>query len=108
MYVKIGARYWKGANKFMPIIKSAKKRQEVALRDNARNKSERSALATAIKKFNKAIADKDVELAKKLLPETFSKIDEEVTKGVIHKNKANNKKASLSIELTKLENELKK
>ncbi|MBQ8451159.1 MAG: 30S ribosomal protein S20 [Clostridia bacterium] len=92
----------------MPIIKSAKKRQEVALRDNARNKSERSALATAIKKFNKAIADKDVELAKKLLPETFSKIDEEVTKGVIHKNKANNKKASLSIELTKLENELKK
>ena len=67
----------------MPIIKSAKKRQEVAIRNNARNKSERSALATAIKKFNKAIADKDVELAEKLLPETFSKIDEEVTKGII-------------------------
>lgn len=90
---------------YMPIIKSAKKRQEVAIRNNARNKSERSALATAIKKFNKAIADKDVQLAEKLLPETFSIIDEEVTKGIIHKNKANNKKASLSIELTKLKAE---
>ena len=91
----------------MPIIKSAKKREEVAIRNNARNKSERSELATVIKKFNKAIADKDVELAEKLLPETFSKIDEEASKGIIHKNKANNKKASLSIELTKLKNESK-
>ena len=39
----------------MPIIKSAKKRQEVAIRNNERNKARRSALATAIKKFNKAI-----------------------------------------------------
>ena len=52
----------------MPIIKSAKKREEVAIRNNARNKSERSELATVIKKFNKAIADKDVALAEKLLP----------------------------------------
>mgnify|MGYP004577627321 FL=1 len=91
----------------MPIIKSAKKRQEVAIRNNARNRSERSELATVIKKFNTAVANKDVELAEKLLPETFSKIDEEVSKGIIHKNKANNKKAGLSIELTKLKNETK-
>ena len=91
----------------MPIIKSAKKRQEVAIRNNARNRSERSELATVIKKFNTAVANKDVELAEKLLPETFSKIDEEVSKGIIHKNKANNKKAGLSIELTKLNNETK-
>ena len=90
----------------MPIIKSAKKRQEVAIRNNERNKAERSALATAIKKFNKAISEKDVELAEKLLPETFSIIDEEVTRGIIHKNKANNKKAGLSVELTKLKAEL--
>jgi small subunit ribosomal protein S20 len=89
----------------MPIIKSAKKRMEVAARNNARNKSERSELATTIKKFNAAISNKDVQLAEKLLPETFSKIDEEATKGIIHKNKANNKKASLSIELTKLKAE---
>ena len=90
----------------MPIIKSAKKRQEIAIRNNARNKSERSELATVIKKFNKAVENKDVQLAEKLLPETFSKLDEEVSKGIIHKNKANNKKAGLSIELTKLKTEL--
>ena len=90
----------------MPIIKSAKKRQEVAIRNNARNKAERSALATAIKKFNKAISEKDVELAEKLLPETFSIIDSEVNTNIIHKNKANNKKADLSIALTKLKAEM--
>ena len=90
----------------MPIIKSAKKRQEVAIRNNERNKARRSALATAIKKFNKAISDKDVELAEKLLPETFSIIDSEVNTNIIHKNKANNKKADLSIALTKLKAEL--
>ena len=90
----------------MPIIKSAKKRQEVAIRNNERNKARRSALATAIKKFNKAISEKDVELAEKLLPETFSIIDAEVTRNIIHKNKANNKKADLSIELTKLKAEM--
>ena len=91
----------------MPIIKSAKKRQEVAIRNNERNKSERSELKTAIKKFRTAIANKDVAAAEKLLPETFSKIDEEVTKGVIHKNKANNTKAAISVELSKLKEELK-
>lgn len=90
----------------MPIIKSAKKRQEVALRNNERNKSERSELKTAIKKYETAISNKDVKLAEQLLPETFSKIDEEASKGIIHKNKANNKKASLSIELTKLKGEV--
>ena len=90
----------------MPIIKSAKKRQEVAIRNNERNKAHRSALATAIKKFNKAISEKDVELAEKLHPETFSIIDAEVTRNIIHKNKANNKKADLSIALTKLKAEM--
>lgn len=91
----------------MPIIKSAKKREEVAIRNNTRNKADRSEMATAVKKFKKAIADKNVELAEKLLPETFATIDEQVSKGIIHKNKANNKKATLSVELSKLKEENK-
>ena len=91
----------------MPIIKSAKKREEIAIRDNARNKADRSEMATAVKKFRAAIADKNVELAEKLLPETFSIIDEKASKNVIHKNKANNTKAALSIELSKLKEENK-
>ncbi len=92
----------------MPIIKSAKKRQEVAIRNNERNKAERSELATAIKKYNVAISSGDVELAEKLLPETFSIIDEKATNGIIHKNKANNKKSALAKELDKLKNTAKK
>lgn len=91
----------------MPIIKSAKKRQEVAIRNNERNKAERSELSTAIKKYNTAISNKDEKLAEQLLPETFSIIDEKASNGIIHKNKANNKKAELSKELTKLKNEKK-
>jgi len=91
----------------MPIIKSSKKREEVAIRNNARNKADRSEMATAVKKFRAAIADKNVELAEQLLPETFSVIDEKVSKNVIHKNKANNTKAALSIELSKLKDENK-
>ncbi len=89
----------------MPIIKSAKKREEIAIRDNARNKSEKNELNTAIKKFKTAVSNGDVELAEKLLPETFSIIDEKAQKGIIHKNKANNKKAALSVLLSKLKNE---
>lgn len=89
----------------MPIIKSAKKREEIAIRNNKRNKSEKSELATAIKKFKAAISAGDVELAEKLLPQTFSIIDEKAQKGIIHKNKADNKKAALSIELSKLKNQ---
>ena len=88
------------------LLNQQKKRQEVALRNNVRNKSERSELKTAIKKYETAISNKDVKLAEQLLPETFSKIDEEASKGIIHKNKANNKKASLSVELTKLKGEV--
>ena len=86
----------------MPIIKSAKKREEVAIRDNDRNKAYRSELATAVKKVRTAIAENNVELAEKLLPETFSVIDEAVSKKIIHKNKANNTKAALSSELAKI------
>ena len=70
----------------MPIIKSAKKREEIAIRNNARNKADRSELATAVKKVRVAIEQNDVELAEKLLPETFSTIDEAVSKNIIHKN----------------------
>lgn len=91
----------------MPIIKSAKKREEIAIRNNARNKADRSELATAVKKVRVAIEQNDVELAEKLLPETFSTIDEAVSKNIIHKNKANNTKSALSSNLSKLKAENK-
>lgn len=89
----------------MPIIKSAKKREEVAIRNNARNKSDRSELATAVKKVRVAIEENNVELAEQLLPETFSTIDEAASKKIIHKNKANNTKSALASKISKMKTE---
>lgn len=86
----------------MPNIKSAKKRQETELRDRARNKSQRSELSTALKKYNALISSGDAEACTKLLPSTFALLDEMVTKGIIHKNKADRQKAILSSKLAKL------
>jgi len=86
----------------MPNIKSAKKRQETELRDRARNKSIKTELATALKKYNALVASGDKEAAEKALPHTFAIIDEMVTKGIIHKNKADRHKSNLSSKLAKL------
>lgn len=60
-------------------------------------------MATAIKKFNAAISDGNIELAKELLPVASSKIDNAAVKNVIHKNAANRKKAQIAKTLSQLE-----
>ncbi len=60
-------------------------------------------MQTAIKKFNAAISEGNVELAKQLLPVTSSKIDNAAVKNVIHKNAANRKKAQIARTLSQLE-----
>lgn len=92
----------------MPNIKSAKKRVEVIERNKALNKAFKSELATGLKKYENAIKAEDVNQAKKLLAETFALLDENVTRGIIHKNKADRKKASFSKKLAKLTNGDKK
>ena len=80
----------------MPNIKSAKKRDEVAKRNRAINQSNKSELNTGLKNLNKAVESGDKANAQAKLNETFKLIDENVTKGTIHKNKANRKKAACS------------
>ena len=86
----------------MPNIKSAKKRVLVIEKKTLRNKAVKSALKTQVKKFLSAIEAGDKETATKLFPETVSAIDGAVTKGVIHKNNANNRKAKLAKKLAAL------
>ena len=86
----------------MPNIKSAKKRVEVNQRNRAINRAYKSELATGLKKYNKAVSAGDVELATKLLPETVSLLDKSVTRGIIHKNKADRKKADCLVKLSKM------
>lgn len=87
----------------MPNIKSAEKRVSVTATKKLQNQMIRSQMQTAIKKFNAAITNGDVELAKQLLPIASSKIDNAAVKHVIHKNAANRKKAQISKTLSQLE-----
>ncbi len=84
----------------MPNIKSAKKRVLVNQKKNQENRVLRSQMNTAIKKFNFAIDTNNIAEAETLLPETMSIIDSMVSKGIIHKNNADNKKAALSKRLS--------
>lgn len=87
----------------MPNIKSAEKRVSVSATKKLQNQKIRSQMMTAIKKFNAAISDGNVELAKSLLASTSSKIDNAAVKHVIHKNAANRKKAQIAKTLSQLE-----
>ena len=91
----------------MANIKSAEKRIDVTKRNTMRNKSNTSRLKTQIKKYNKAIEEKDITTAENLLPQTMEVIDKSVTNGAIHKNAANNRKSRLSAKLDNLKNEAK-
>lgn len=87
----------------MPNIKSAEKRVSVSATKKLQNQKIRSQMMTAVKKFNAAISDGDVELAKQLLPIASSKIDNAATKKVISKNAANRKKGQIAKTLSQLE-----
>ncbi|MEG2158770.1 MAG: 30S ribosomal protein S20, partial [Clostridia bacterium] len=87
----------------MPQIKSAEKRVSVSATKKLQNQIVRSQMNTAVKKFNAAISNSDIEKAKLLLPLASSAVDTAAVKGVIHKNAANHKKGQLARTLSQLE-----
>ena len=76
----------------MPNIKSAIKRVSVIEKKTLRNNMVKSGYRTAVKKFEQAVEDKNVEEATK-------KIDQACTKGVIVKNTAARKKSNMAKKL---------
>ncbi len=83
----------------MPNIKSAIKRVKVSEKKNLRNRMIKSAMRTSIKKFETANAAGTAD--DKLLSITQGAVDRAASKGVIHKNAANRKKARLAKRLAK-------
>ena len=79
----------------MPNIKSAMKRVKVSKTKNLRNRMVKTGVKTAIKKYQVALSE-GVAPASAQLSATTSAIDKAVSKGVIHKNAANRKKARLA------------
>jgi small subunit ribosomal protein S20 len=81
-------------------IKSQIKRNRQNEKARLRNKSVKSSLKTAIRKFNEATAAGDTEKATALMREASRKLDKAVSKGVIHKNQAANRKSAIAKRLT--------
>ncbi len=84
----------------MPNIKSAIKRVKVSEKKNLRNRMVKSSVHTSVKKFEAAV-EADPKNANVQLSATSAAIDKAVSKGVMHKNTANRKKARLAKQLSK-------
>ena len=80
----------------MPNIKSSAKRDALAKAKNAKNRAEKSALKTAVKKFDTAVAEGNKEAAQSTFKVAVKAIDKAAGKNLIHKNNAANKKSKMA------------
>ena len=86
----------------MPNIKSAKKRVKVIEKKTLINQMHKTALKTAIKKFEVAVEKNDTANVKALFNDAVKKLDHGVKQGIVHKNKAARKKSQLALMLAKV------
>jgi small subunit ribosomal protein S20 len=77
-------------------IKSQIKRIATNEKARLRNKAVKSELRTHVRRVREAIAGGDKEAAATALATASRKLDKAVSKGVIHRNQAANKKSSLA------------
>ena len=80
----------------MANIKSQIKRNRQNEKARLRNKSVKSSLKTAIRKLNQASEAGNTETATALLRDASRQLDKAVSKGVIHKNQAANRKSAIA------------
>jgi len=83
-------------------IKSSKKdilRSKIAYEKNKANKT---AMKTTLKKFEAAVAAGERAAAEVAYKDAIVVVDKAVTKGILHKNTAARKKSSLTLQLNKL------
>ncbi len=83
----------------MPNIKSSKKDVLSSKAAYEKNKAEKSAMKTAIKKFEAAVTAGDREAAEAAYKLAVKAIDKASLKGLLHKNNAARKKSSLTLKL---------
>jgi small subunit ribosomal protein S20 len=83
-------------------IKSQIKRNKQNLVAHERNKSVKSALKTTVRKFHEAVAAGNNDEAKTLAAVASRQLDKAVSKGIIHKNQAANRKSAVASRAAKL------
>ena len=80
----------------MANIKSQIKRVKTNEKRRQRNKSVRSAVRTAVRKFREAAEAGDTEQVVTLQRAAARALDKAASKGVIHKNQAANRKSAMA------------
>ncbi|MDP9393298.1 MAG: 30S ribosomal protein S20 [Actinomycetota bacterium] len=80
----------------MANVKSQIKRNKTNEEARLRNKAVKSELKTFVRRFRAAADSGDAEQAQTLLKTAARKLDKAVSKGVIHKNQAANRKSALA------------
>ncbi|MGO3795864.1 30S ribosomal protein S20 [Actinomyces sp.] len=80
----------------MANIKSQMKRIRTNEKRRVRNQAVKSELKTHVRKTREAVEAGDKEAAEKALQVASRKLDKAVSKGVIHRNQAANRKSKLA------------
>ncbi len=85
----------------MPNTVSAIKKVRVIKTKTLRNQMIKSALKTALKNFDAALASGDEQAKAEAFKLAVKKIDQAAAKGILHKNNAAHKKSKLATALAK-------
>ncbi len=86
----------------MPNIKSSKKDVISSKIAYEKNKANKSALKTDLKKFDAALVSGDKAAAEVAYKAAVVAVDKAVNKGLLHKNNAARKKSSMTLKMNKL------
>ena len=86
----------------MANIKSQIKRNKTNEKAHERNKAVKSELKTAIRRTREAVSAGDKAKATEALVTATKKLDKAVSKGVIHKNQAANRKSAIASKVAAL------
>ncbi|HET6301667.1 30S ribosomal protein S20 [Microbacterium sp.] len=86
----------------MANIKSQIKRNKTNEKARERNKAVKSELKTLVRHTREAVAAGDKAAAEKSLKVATRKLDKAVSKGVIHKNQAANRKSAIAKQVASL------
>jgi small subunit ribosomal protein S20 len=86
----------------MPNIKSSKKDVISSKIAYEKNKADKSALKTVLKKYDAALESGDKAAAEVAYKAAVTAVDKACKKGLLHKNNAARKKSSLTLKLNKL------
>ena len=86
----------------MPNIKSSKKDVISSKIAYEKNKANKSALKTNLKKYDVALANGNKAEAEAAYQVAIKAVDQAVNKGLLHKNNAARKKSSMTLKMNKL------